>query len=220
MLAYRYREDIQKPVIETELGDLRFRRLLPQNAWAKLPDDVKRRFSKKLQGGRTAFYGGTVKEVRSSRAGRFIAQVLRIIGAPLPVFDHVDVPTIVTVTEDVKTTGQIWTRMYCNRAGFPQVIHSAKRFAGPTGLEEYVGFGVSMALHVEASTEGLAFHSAGYYLKLGKARIKFPRLLEPGALTVKHIATSAERFRFEMTLTHPLFGELIHQAAEYQDGVT
>jgi Domain of unknown function (DUF4166) len=219
MLAYAYSKERQKPHTATELGDIRFRRLLAQDAWAQIPEAVKRRFSKKLQGGETAIYAGTVKEVRTSKLGRIIAQSLRLIGAPLPVFDHVDVPTIVTVTEDVKTTGQIWTRMYCNRAGFPQVIHSAKRFAGPTGLEEYVGFGISMALRVEGNAEGLTFQSAGYYVTLGKLRVKIPRMFEPGRLTVKHMATTADHFRFEMTLTHPLFGELIHQAAEYQDGV-
>jgi hypothetical protein len=211
--------------IETEergsdaLGDLRFRTLLSRDDWALLPDAVRRRFSKRLKGGSMAVYVGEVKEVRISLMGKVLATVLRLVGAPLPIFKDVNVPTVVTVTEDVKTGGQIWSRLYGNRKGFPQVIHSAKRFAGPTGLVEHVGYGIAMALRVTASAQGLVFSSAGYSIGVGSFRIPLPRLLMPGDLTVKHLETVDDRFLFEMTLVHPLFGELVHQAAEYRDGV-
>jgi hypothetical protein len=213
MLLQRHWQETERQISEPELGDLRFRKLLGRADWERLPEAVKRRFSKRLAGGATAIYTGRVTDVRMTRLGRVLAQVLRFMGAPLPIFDHADVPTVVVVTEDVKTGGQIWTRMYANRVGFPQVIHSAKRFSGPTGLEEHVGFGVSMMLAITACERGLTFHSAGYRF-LG---LTLPRWLSPGELTVKHLATDAERFVFEMTLQHPLAGELIHQAAEYGD---
>jgi hypothetical protein len=203
---------------QDELGDLRFRKLLPRSDWEMLPSAVKARFSKRLAGGATALYTGTVKEVRMTRAGRLLAQILRLIGAPLPLFDHAGVPTVVTVTEDLKTGGQIWTRLYANRVGFPQVIHSAKRFSGPTGLEEYVGFGITMGLVVSASPVGLTFKSAGYYVGLGRFRLSLPRWVTPGSLTVKHTETGADRFVFEMSLRHRVLGELVYQAAEYHDG--
>jgi Domain of unknown function (DUF4166) len=199
--------------------DHRFRKLVGKAEWDALPPAVRKRFSKRLTGGATAVYAGCVKQFRFSRIGRLLAQALRLVGAPLPLFDHVDVPTVVTVTEDVSTGGQIWTRAYSNRSGFPQVIHSAKRFSGPTGLEEHVGCGISMLLKVVAEPRGIVFKSAGYQLKLGRLRLPIPRLLSPGEVTVTHMATDCERFIFEMTLHHPVLGELIYQSAEYGDVV-
>lgn len=216
-LAARRPRTEQTPARDHSLGDLRFRSLLSSEAWSILPEAVRRRFSKRLSGGSTAIYVGRVTRFRISRMGRLLAQALRVMGAPLPIFDDIDVPTVVSVTEDVATGGQIWSRMYCNTCGFPQVIHSSKRFSGPTGLEEYVGFGVSMLLRVAAEPQGLCFVSAGYAVRLGAYRLPIPRFLVPGELTVTHRETASDRFMFEMTLRHPVFGELIHQAAEYRD---
>jgi hypothetical protein len=197
-----------------DLGDLRFRKLLSRSDWEGLPAAVRKRFSKRLSGGETAIYTGLVKEVRISKIGRIFAHALRLVGAPLPIFDHVNVPTVVTVTEDVRTGGQIWTRMYANRSGFPQVIHSAKRFSGATGLQEHVGLGISMLLGINVCKGGLEFTSAGFTFH----GIKLPRILSPGQLTVRHIETTPGKFLFEMILVHPFCGELIHQVAEYRDG--
>jgi Domain of unknown function (DUF4166) len=136
----------ETPALETDpvLGDLRFRALLSEEKWHQLPWRVRRRFSKRLAGGETAIYIGEIVEAHLSKIGWWLAQALRLIGGPLPISRDVNVPTIVSVTEDMGTGDQVWTRIYARRKGFPQVIHSAKRFAGRTGLEEYIGFGVGM----------------------------------------------------------------------------
>ena len=135
-----------------ELGDLRFRALMSEADWASLPLAIRRRFSKRLAGGQTIVYAGEILESWMSRAGWWLAQAARLIGGPLPLTRDAQVrsgrspalrvASVVTVTEDMATGGQIWTRLYARRKGFPQVIHSSKRFAGPTGLEEYVGRGI------------------------------------------------------------------------------
>ena len=68
---------------EPELGDLRFRALMSEEEWAALPAAIRRRFSKRLSGGRTAVYVGTVLETQLSRAGWWLAQAARLIGGPL-----------------------------------------------------------------------------------------------------------------------------------------
>ena len=90
------------------------------------------------------------------------------------------------MTEDKASGGQIWTRIYARRNGFPQVVHSSKRFAGPTGLEEYVGYGVGMALELLVREGALIFRSRDYFLQMFGRRFVLPAWLCPGELTVIH----------------------------------
>ena len=69
---------------DEELGDLRFRALLGPEQWAGLPAAVRVRFSKRYGAGRSVSYTGTIAECRISRMGWLLAQVCRVIGAPLP----------------------------------------------------------------------------------------------------------------------------------------
>lgn len=205
------------PQKDSPLTDLRFRALLGAAQWERLPADVRARFSKRLSGHAAATYVGRITDLRMNRAGRILSQVLRLIGAPLPICLDTDVASVVTVTEDVGSGGQVWTRLYAKRSGFPQVIHSAKRFAGPTGLEEYIGYGIAMALALTVENGVLAFRSAGYTLRLGRFRLSLPHWLSPGALTVTHRETGAGAFEFGLRLRHPVFGELLYQSGRYRD---
>jgi uncharacterized protein DUF4166 len=232
------------------LGDLRFRALLSEQDWAALPLAIRRRFSRRLADGATIVYAGTVVETRMSRAGWWLAQAVRPIGAPLPISRDGDVPSVVAVTEDMAGGGQIWTRLYARRAGFPQIIHSAKRFAGPTGLEEHVGFGVALTVHAVDAAQAhvpaswmpvrrqehaqmkesracsvgtehaLVFRSAGYFVQLLGRRFPLPRWLTPGALTVTHGELADGWFSFTLDLVHPRFGALIRQAAVFREAGT
>jgi Domain of unknown function (DUF4166) len=203
-----------------ELGDLRFRALLGHDDWQSLPLAVRQRFSKRLAGLQSVVYKGEVLHTRMTGLGWCLAQAMRVIGAPLPLSSDAHVPAIVTVTEDPATGGQFWSRHYNRRKGFPQVIHSSKRFAGPTGLEEYVGGGFGMALTIHARDGALLFKSAHYFLTLGKHRLVLPGWLAPGALTVTHRAIDEESFEFALDIVHPVFGRLIHQSAIFKEAAT
>jgi len=203
--------------LDASLGDLRFRALLSSDDWESLPPATRRRFSKRLAGGATTVYAGEVVEVRFSRTGWRLSQLARLIGGPLPTSADTGVPSVVTVTEDAATGGQVWTRIYARRRKFPQVIHSAKRFAGPTGLEEYLGYGVGMALRIAVEGEALLFRSVGYFLQFGRLKLRLPAFLSPGALTVTHTDLGRGEFRFTLEIIHPRFGMLVRQSAVFRE---
>jgi hypothetical protein len=199
------------------LGDLRFRALIGEAGWAALPQDVRARFGKRIENCRTAIYAGEVVECRMSRAGRILAQLARLIGGPLPVSRDVFVPATVCVAEDAAAQGQFWTRIYGRARGFPQVVHSSKRFCGPTGLEERIGAGFAIALRVEVSESALHFVSDHYSLTVAGLRLRLPRSLEPGALRVSHVDCGRGTFAFVLRLVHPWLGELVCQTAMFSD---
>lgn len=207
-----------RPVLSpSPLGDMRFRALVGADGWASLPEAVRRRFAKRVSAAASVTYTGEIVECRMSQLGWCLAQALRLIGSPLPLSRDTLVPAVVVVTEDEAGAGQFWLRQYGRHDGFPQVIKSAKRFAGPTGLEEYVGGGVGVALTLAVEGGALYFRSDHYFWSLGALRVRLPRWMAPGALTVGHVDCDDGWFAFTLSLIHPLLGELISQTALFRD---
>jgi len=203
---------------DQNIPDDRFSKLVGAAQWAKLPAAVRKRFGKRMQGGTSVAYQGVVASMKMNLAGRVLANAARLIGAPLPYdMSSVGQPAVVTVTEDIAGCGQFWIRQYGRAAGFPQVVHSSKRFSGSTGLEEYLGYGVGMALNVKVEGQDLLFLSDHYFVQLFGLRIRLPKVLSPGALVIGHHDMGEGRFRFSLNLNHRVFGELISQDAVFQD---
>ena len=202
---------------EETLGDLRFRALIADDDWATLPIQIRRRFSRRLADGNTAVYVGEILETRTNMAGWLLAHAARLIGSPFPVGRDTHVPSVVSVTEDMPNGGQIWTRLYARRRRFPQIVHSSKRFAGPTGLEEHVGHGVGMTLTMEVKDDALVFRSRDYFVEFFGLRIRLPTWLTPGALTVTHAECADGRFSFTLDVVHPRFGLLIRQMGLFRE---
>lgn len=208
---------VAKAAAAGELNDLRFRRLVGDAGWSALPQATRDRFSKRIGDCATVLYAGEVLECRMSRAGWLLAQLAKLIGAPLPLSRDTEVPAVVSVTEDSASSGQFWTRMYGRRRGFPQVIHSSKRFAGPTGLEEYIGSGFGIALRVEVVSEALQFVSDHYFFAGFGFRLRIPRWLAPGSLVIRHVDCNHGWFAFVLLLEHRWLGELIRQTVMFDE---
>ncbi|WP_120634293.1 DUF4166 domain-containing protein [Ruegeria sp. EL01] len=200
------------------IKDKRFRHLVGTHAWKALPKTVRERFGHRLTGGASVVYQGRVTAMRMSLVGRLLAQLARLVGGPLP-YDSscVDQPAVVAVTEDCACSGQFWIRQYGRATGFPQVIHSSKRFSGPTGVEEYIGRGIGIALRVRTDHKGIYFESDHYFLKLGSVTFRLPSWLQPGSLTIAHQDLGNAQFLFSLNLSSDLFGELIQQDALFHD---
>jgi len=207
----------EPPVSPGSPTDARFRTLVGEAAWARLPEPVRRRFSKRLAPDEPLLYRGTVVTTELSRVGRILAFLARAIGSPLPLTDGATGPALVAVVEDEGLGGQCWTRIYARPGRFPQAIHSAKRFRGPTGLEEYVGYGIGMALRVSVEDGALVFRSDHYFLCVGARRWRWPRALEPGAMEITHRDEGDGTFSFRLALVHSVLGRLVHQLAYFED---
>jgi hypothetical protein len=219
---------IEASVLEAPLGrprdddgdDTRFRALMRAEDWDSLPAAIRRRFSKRLANGATVLYTGEVLETTMSRMGWLWAQALRLIGGPLPFTRNRHVPAVVAVTEDHASRGQVWTRLYARPGCFAQVVQSCKRFAGPTGLEEYIGYGIGMTLTVGAREGALIFRSRDYFVELFGRRWRLPAWLAPGATVVTHAELPDGRFSFTLQLIHPRLGHMIRQMAMFREAVT
>lgn len=205
------------PAPRSAAHDTRYRALLGDAAWGRLPAAVRRRFSRKLAADQQVIYRGEVVEMSLSRAGYVLAQIGRLVGAPLPFTPGATGSAVVVVTEAPALGGQIWSRSYPRPGRFPQVIHSAKRFAGPTGLEEYLGLGLVMTLALGEDEGMLVFESRGFAIEVFGRRIGVPRWLSPGRCVIRHRNETDHRFSFTLTLDHPWLGRLAHQVAFFED---
>ena len=182
-------------------------RLLGPAAWASLPVSLRRRFAADHGAAR---YQGTLA-LECSAIGAVFAWLTKPLRAPLPAARAAHVA--VTVAVSTKANGVVWER----RLGARHTVRSTKS-PGPEGtvLERTDG-GLGMVLDVTARGGALIFTSRAFFLTIGRWRLPVPALLTPGRCEVVHETIDAARFRFTLTMTHPLWGTTFRQTGVFHD---
>jgi hypothetical protein len=204
------------PRAKVRTVETRFAHLVGES-WMQLPAPIRRRFSRHLADGERTVYLGSVAATHMTLVGRLVAQLARLVGAPLPLEAGGCVPVTVIVTGSERLCGQVWTRVYDRAHGFPQVIQSLKRFGGATGLEEIVARGVGMRLKLKVRDRALVFRSAGYFICCLGVQLSLPNWLTPGVIEVVHREESRGQFSFSLSVRHLWAGHIIDQIAFFRE---
>ena len=190
------------------------REVLGSEAWQRLPEAVRDRFAEHAG---TATYAGGFEVVRASMLGRLFAWAGTLFGTPVAPRVGIDVEARVLVRPD--STGVVWDREYRWRDGTLDIVRSTKVVTADGQLVERLPARLCMPLHVYVADRVLHFVSRGYYFDVGFGdpgfRLWLPRLLSPGVTHVEHIDLDHGWFRFTMTVTHSLFGELFFQTGRF-----
>lgn len=184
---------------------------LPAGDWLALPPAVRRRFARAHHD--TAYEGAL--DLHCSAVGRCFALLSRVVGGPLPGCRRDAVPARVRVYDDGQG-GIVWERHLAMPGGV-RVVRSTKEPGPGDTLVERTDGGLAMELDVFEDAGALVFRSRRYFLALGRWRLPVPALLTPGTCRVEHRDLGAGRFRFTLSMVHPLWGRTFHQTGVFRD---
>jgi Domain of unknown function (DUF4166) len=185
-------------------------------AWERLPATVRARFAEPVL---PVDYVGTFDVVRASLLGRLISWVCIAIGSPVVPRTGERIPAVIHVGPVAR--GASWHREYQWPHGPASLVRSTKVIAADGTLVEELPAGLRMPLAVHERGGVLHFVSKGYYFEwgyegLGRLRIGLPLWLSPGTTHVEHADETDGWFRFTMTVTHPLLGEIFYQTGRFR----
>jgi hypothetical protein len=190
------------------------RDVLGPDAWNRLPAAVRERFAETTG---AACYAGAFEVVRASTVGRVFAWLGTWFGTPVAPRVEDNVAARVLVLPDAQ--GVAWNREYQWADGTKHLVRSTKVVTGDGKLIEKLPAGLCMPLDTFEEGGVLHFVSRGYYFDLGigafRLRLWLPGVVSPGVTHVEHIDLGHGWFRFTMTVTHPLLGEIFFQTGRF-----
>jgi hypothetical protein len=187
------------------------RAVLGATAWERLPEAVRERFA---EAAGAIDYAGSFEVVRASLIGRAFAWMGTLVGTPVAPGTGNHVEARVRVRPNAE--GVEWIREYHWLDGGIDEVHSTKVVTGENRLVEKLPARLCMPLDTYVEGAVLHFVSLGYYFDLGFGlKLWLPGLLTPGVTHVEHIDLGHGWFRFTMTVTHPLLGEMFFQTGRF-----
>ena len=195
------------------------RHVLGGAAWNRLPEAVRERFADHCE---PVTYAGAFEIVRANALGRLFAWFGTVFGTPVAPREGFHVEARVNVRPNAH--GVAWDREYRWADGARHLVRSTKVVTDDGHLIEKLPARLCMPLDTFEERGVLHFVSRGYYFDFGfdvgfapfrGLRLWLPGLLSPGVTHVEHIALGHGWFRFTMTVTHPLFGELFFQTGRF-----
>lgn len=184
--------------------------VLGRRAWMRLPEAVRERFAATAI---AVTYAGAFEIVRASRLGRLFAWLGTLSGRPVTPYEGLDVEARVHVRPN--EIGVEWIREYRWADGRQDVVVSTKVITPHAQLIEKLPGRLCMPLHTYEDGGVLHFVSRGYYFDVAGMKFWLPAFFTPGVTHVEHIDLGHGWFRFTMTVTHPVFGEMFFQTGRF-----
>jgi hypothetical protein len=202
------------------IADPVYRDILGDFAWSRLKPEVRQRFSVRPAAEQCVRYVGVMESVELSWMGWLFAQVCRLIGTPLAPFRGRNVPMRIELVQDKELNGVAWHRTYYFGRGRIFTVRSTKSKGSHGELIEHIGCGFSMRLKLSERGGNLVFTSTAYQFSIAGRIIQIPALLTPGITTVTHEQIVGDRFRFSLSVDHPVLGTTIFQDGEFYSDVS
>jgi uncharacterized protein DUF4166 len=189
-------------------ADPSFRHLLGELAWRRLAPAVRARFAVKPAPGRDIRYVGAMRVVRCSAIGWVMARLCRLVGTPIAPHTGSDVPVRVSLRLAADGHGVVWERLYDFPGRAPVRCVSVKRATadGIIASAAVSACGSRSQSKTARFISGVPATSGAALACLCACRCGSRR-----AMHVAHIDLGGGRFRFQIDVHHPLFGETFHQ---------
>lgn len=197
-----------------------YRSILGEQAWRRLAPEIRARFSAKPRHGKSIRYEGSMHTVELSWMGWLFAQACRLIGTPLALHRGRNVPMMIDLVRDDRLKGVAWHRTYKFPGRTVFTVRSTKCQGSNGEFIEHIGCGFLMRLKLTEENGGLVFRSVSYEIDIRGRHLRIPALLTPGVTTVTHEQLAGERFRFSLSVEHPLLGRTIYQEGEFYSSVS